>query len=396
MDEELKRIVDDYLSLVESDENARRKNLWKTELTASLVASVGLSPRRVPKPRAEVGVPIIADTSVSIWREVFNFSVEDYYTNPRTWLVNHLKASIAHFKLGDDTYFSKSIGFFPGAGMESSLFGMPSVYDPMEEPAVGRHCVLQRREDLDGLSYPDFFRSGAMPLLHRVYEECSAALEGSGLQVLFSEITRGPYGVAFHIRGFTDLAIDTIDDPEWVQRLMRFLTDCHKKWYQDRSSFLGEPIPLGLLYNDEIDMNIIPPYIYDQFIFSYEKELADFHGGIAYWHSCGKITPILHQIRQLPNIQMIKISSWNNYGEATQTCPDIPLEICVGAIDHIQMADERKMADKVSEILATCEETGVDAFIIRSEPLQRVSENVDNDLSKIQQWISTARRLTEQ
>ena len=116
MDEELKRIVEDYLSLQESDENARRRSLWKTELTASLVASVGQSPRRVPKPRAEVGVPIIADTSVSIWREVFNYSAEDYYTNPRTWLVNYLKASIAHFKLGDDTYLSRSIGFFPGSG----------------------------------------------------------------------------------------------------------------------------------------------------------------------------------------------------------------------------------------------------------------------------------------
>ena len=92
---------------------------------------------------------------------------------------------------------------------------------------------------------------------------------------------------------------------------------------------------------------------------------------------------------------MIKISSWNNYREATQICPDIPLEICVNATDYIQLADERKMADKVSEILNTCEETGVDAFIIRSEPLQRISENVNNDLSRIQEWISTARRLTE-
>jgi uroporphyrinogen-III decarboxylase len=390
MDQELQPILDAYLDLVESPENQRRKNLWQPEPMTSRDKF-----RRIPKPASEVGVPVVADTAASLWRDVFGFNMREYYTQPQVYLLNYLKAAIAHFQLGDDTHLGPTIGHFPSVGLESSVFGMTTVYDDAEEPTVGRDYPLKQRSDLEALTVPDFHRSGMMPLLHRFYEEINDTLQGTGLRMDFANYIRAPYGVAFQIREFTNLAIDSIDDPGWIHRLMRFLTDCHVKWYRDRSSFLNRPVPQGLFYNDEIDLNIIPPRMYDQFIFPYEKELAEFHGGVAYWHSCGKITPVLPWIRKLPGLRMVKISSWNNYREAARICPDVPLEICVNAIDYIQMAEPEQMAGRVREILDICREEGVKAFLIRSEPLQKLSENAETDLAKYKQWIETARKVAQ-
>lgn len=391
MQDELKKVIDQYVNLVESDENKRRQQFWQPEPVWSRDKF-----RRIATPIAETGyAPVVADPGPTIWAKVFNFNVKDYYTKPEAYILNYFKSMIALFEMNDDTTIDKVIPFWPGTSFESSLFGMETVYHDHEDPWVGREVAIKEKSDLDKLVFPDFYKSGLMPLIHRFYEDVNNLLAPWGCRMDFPHITRAPYGIAFHLRGFADLAMDMMDDPEWMHKLMRFITDSRKKWYEDRAKFLNEPIPKVQLFNDEVDCNVISPKIYRDFIWPYEKELSEFHGGVAYWHSCGNIAPVLELIRQIPNVDMINISSWTDYHIAAELCPDIPLEICVRPTDDVYLATQDKMERKVKDIMDTCMAKNVKSFHIRAGSLQSFFGSVDEDLAKAKEWVCVAKKVTK-
>lgn len=391
MRDDLKKVIERYVSLVESEENRRRQQFWQPEPVWSRDKF-----RRIARPIAETGyAPVVADPGATIWAKVFKFNVGQYYTEPEVYLMNYFKSMFALFELGDDTTVDKVIPFWPGTSFESSLFGMETVYNDTEDPWVGRELAINEKEDLDKLVFPDFYKSGLMPMVHRFYEQINELLAPWACKMDFPHLIRAPYGVAFHVRGFANLALDMMDDPEWVHKLMRFITDSHKKWYEDRAKFLGEPIPKAQLFNDEIDCNVIGPNIYRDYVHQYEIELSEFHGGVAYWHSCGNIVPVLPMIREIPNVDMINISSWTDFHKAAEICPDIPLEICVRPTDDVYLADKEKMGIKVRDIVDTCMEKGVKSFHVRAGSLQPFFDNADKDLAKAKEWIGVSKNLTK-
>ena len=134
MKDELKGIIDQYVNLVESNENKRRQQYWQPEPVWSRDKF-----RRIATPIAVTGyAPVVADPGPTIWAKVFNFSVKDYYTEPEAYILNYFKSMIALFEMADDTTLDKVIPFWPGTSFESSLFGMETVYHEKEDPWVGR------------------------------------------------------------------------------------------------------------------------------------------------------------------------------------------------------------------------------------------------------------------
>lgn len=384
MQDELKKTLEKYIELVDSEENQRREQFWQPEPVYCRDKF-----RRIPRPWRETGyAPVVADPGPTMWAKIFNFNLREYYTDPEVYLLNYLKIMIAQFELNDDTTLHKVLPFWPGVTFEAALFGMETIYHDTEDPWLGRELVLKEKKDLNKLKPPDFYESGLMPLVHHLYQEINEWLKGTGCSLAFPELIRSPWGLAFQLRGFAELAVDCMEDPTWVHALMRFLTEARKQWYEERSRFLGEPVPPGHLYNDEVDCNVIGPNIYKKYILPYEIELSEFHGGIVYWHSCGNITPVLGLVRQIPNLAMINISSWTDYRKAAEVCPDIALEICVRPTDDVYLADQAKVEKKIGDIVEACVINNVHAFCLRAGSLQQFSDSVPADLAKAKEWVA--------
>lgn len=389
MNDELKFLIEQYVKLVDSDENKKRNACWEIEPVYTKDRF-----RRIAKPWKETGcVPLTLQYSISLRSLQYGFSLKKFYTDPETFIINYLKIFIEHFKLNDSLTLDRVIPCWPGTTLEASMFGGETLYSDLEDPALSIETVLKEHSDLDKLKMPDFFESGLMPLMHRYYSEINEVLKGTGCSLAFPELIRSPFGIAFQIRGFENLCFDLMDSPEWVHSLMRFLTDAHKKWYIDRAKFLGQDIPLGHLYNDEVDCNLFGPNIYEEFILPYEIELSKFHGGIAYWHSCGNIAPVLKHIRKIPDIKLLNISPWTDYKTASEVCPDIPLEITLNTTKDIFMADETKMRERVQYIIDTCTEHNVKAFHINTSMLTAFLGDVSADLAKGEQWLRVAKEV---
>ena len=391
------KLCDEVRKLADSRENFQILQRWQgvnqdtKDVSVTHGASVwhGVSSTLLTKNSI---VPFTVDPEIACWSRILGFDMTEYYTNPLCYLENSLKTKLERFKvLKDDSYVTKLISIFIGVNLEPSMFGVPSVYQPDRDPANDSHSpVIHSHEDLDKLKAPDFKTSGIMPLVHRFYSEIRSALP-EDFSVAFPIWGRGPWGVAQHLMGFENLMLAVYDDPDMVHRLMSFIVECQKEWLLARASFLGQELSLGVMYNDEVNCRVFSPAMYEEFVFPYETEIADFQNGITYWHSCGDSGPILKFVKKLKNLQMHDVSAWTDWDVAAVELKGtgIALEVRLHPVKDVLFASQEQMRDKLRRLRETF--TGL-PVTVRADGLQSVT-NLKDDLKKICEWSAIANEM---
>lgn len=234
-----------------------------------------------------------------------------------------------------------------------------------------------------------------MPVVHRMYEEIGE-LVGGRLKVRFTDWLRGPFVLAFHLRGAGNILMDMIDAPAYVHRLMRFITDARKRWSRERAELLGEDIGPGDLYNDEVNVPLLSPKYYREFVLPYEIELSEFYGEIGYWHSCGDTGPLAEVIRTIPHLNMVNISGWTDFDQAAGAYAGsgLPLEANIHPLKDLQQASEDQMRSKVAHIARRRKDLGIKAMFVRVDSLELL-HGVKEDIGMAQRWLQVARQAME-
>jgi hypothetical protein len=383
--QDLKALMDGVREIVGSAENKGKEWLWAPETTDAKDHWRG-----TPRPYGEIhAAPFTVEPEFPLWAKTIGFDMVDFYTDPDCYLENTLKIAIyrhRHFK--ECTPAGKTIGIWLGATMESTLFGAQTIYRSDSSPWLDRVAAIRDDKDLAACAMPDFYRSGLMPLAHRYYERIRELLDDD-FSVTFPEWGRSPFGVAFHIRLIENLAMDMLDNPGFVHRLMRFITDARKQWWLDRAKFLGTPLEPANLYNDEVNCPTLSPALYEEFALPYEQELSEFHGGIGYWHSCGDTTKLLKLIHRIPNLGMFHVGPWTDLRRAVEVfgAHGHALEICLNPLEDVQMASTDEIRAKLRSIKEIC---GDGAYTVRADGIQDL-HGVDHEIAQIGLWIDEAR-----
>ena len=379
----IKKLLERIRAIAVDPRNLEKKKYWVPEAETARDHWRGKPRMRTRLPRA----PITVEPEVTFWRKILGFDIRDYYQNPVTYLINYLRMLIFRFEnWGDETAIGLNIPIWLGVTLESSLFGARTVYTDDDYPWLDRRPVIERPEDLGKLPEPNFRTSGLMPLVHRYFEEISSLVDDD-VTVSFHEWGRSPFGVAFHIRGMEGLLADVLDNPNFVHRLLRLITDARKSWVSERAKFLGRPIEKGNLYNDEINTPTLSPALYEEFALPYEQELSVFHGGILYWHSCGDTTALVPSIARIPNLEMFHVGPWTD-GEACMKAfkGQMPLEFCLHPVRDVQDASRDSMTAKLCGIVKACDGS---AYTIRADGLQ-LMHGLEKDLAAIREWTLVA------
>lgn len=166
---------------------------------------------------------------------------------------------------------------------------------------------MSNKEDLSKISKPDFFTSGEMPRMHRLYKDIHDFINKNNLDldVTFPGWARGPWSVAWMLRGPEQLMIDFYENPTFVHGLMEFITDSRLEWEAERQKFLDLDFDEDYiwsysyldyrkqnktpLFNDEVNGDLFSPKTYSEFILPYEKKIKEELGEISYYHSCGNL-----------------------------------------------------------------------------------------------------------
>jgi uroporphyrinogen decarboxylase len=160
-------------------------------------------------------------------------------------------------------------------------------------PRVKKYILFQK-STLGSLRLPQPEDSGRFPLYIQACKAVARVIKDSAL----TGTVTGPWTIATGLRGAQDLIFDTVDDPAFVNELMKFTTEVTK--------ILGSKIietGLSLTMGEAASScSLISPAIYGQFIKPHHKEIVDFFrqkkAGLS-MHVCGYIDPIMEDLLDL-------------------------------------------------------------------------------------------------
>jgi uroporphyrinogen-III decarboxylase len=384
----LSRLLDEYGALCDSAENARRLSLWESPETGIRGETQW---HGIPRYEVSSGrdAPVTAECLEKMWVVVLGMDIRRYYTDPEYFLEYYLKFKILKFKrLADDTPLTRQIPVCFGVTHEAGILGQKIYFLEGEEPQFGRDAVFgpdDKLPDVIDFSRNAYLNEIAIPFFLKVKK-----LAGSDFSVLFPQWYRGPQGVALYIRGFENFSIDLYDNPAFAHRTLRYVTSAAKQFAVWRAEFTGDPILPCDLFND--DISLMSPATYREFFFQYERELRDYFGGIAYWHSCGDITQHVREIAKLDRIALFDFGVTMESKEEGMKGLSGPqtLELRVFAKPHIQDADEAAQKDYVRGIIQACRKRTIGKYVIRTSGMSTLLGG-ERDLEKLVRWVELVR-----
>ena len=378
-------LMEKIRNLEGSYENERRNNAWKPITNTAEAYWHG-------RPKDGLSyIPFTVEPEHEMWGKILGFYLDEYYNVGSAFFLADLNMKVYRFEhFLDETPMGRIISLWMGAGFEASLFGMGQIYTKDKDPWLGREPILKNTKNLDILPTPDFFESPVMKNVHIMFQDIKKMIP-SDFNVVMPEWCRGPFGLACHLRGMDQIIIDMIEDPVFVHDLMRLTTDARKKWTNQRAGFMGVPIQAGSLYNDEVNVPMISPRFYENYVLPYETELSDFYGGISYWHSCGNIVQLENLIKTIPNLEMVHISPWSDLQASVDNFSgsDISLEVVLHPLRDVQ----KTTAEEITAHLTSIREiTAGLPVTVRADGLQSIT-TLENDLNSILQWTRGARKV---
>jgi uroporphyrinogen-III decarboxylase len=382
MKKEIRSLMNEYLDIVNSEKNQNNKKFWEKIYGWNRDMWRGI-------PKQGSSIPFTIAPDMSLWSKILNVDLRDYYSNPEIFLETQLKMRIYHFNnFRDNTYFSNELFIWFGVITELTFFGAKVNFYPNREAWLEGNTIKEY-DNLDQIEMPNFYKSGLMPRIHKYYgvlQEYADDADGK-FRIMFPELVRGPFCIAAHLRGLENFLMDILLNPEFVHKLMRFVVDSHKQWSKERNKLLGNEIKALKLFNDEVDSSMISLDMYKEFIFPYERELAEYYGEVTYWHSCGVTDIFMEQINQLKNLRMFHCGPWTSYRKAREVFDaEVAFDICLDPQRDILEANKEQMVKKLVDIKDTLNGR---RYFVRADALMP-EKQVDFMLKDIEEWNEIA------
>ena len=217
--------------------------------------------------------------------KVGGYSLKDYLNDSRKLA----GATIAAYELFRHDSVSLSLDIFK----EAESVGAELEFFDDSVPQVKRH-VLAQKSALSSLKLPRPESSGRIPL----YLEACRSVANTLKDCALSGNVSGPWTVAANLRGAQELIFDTMDDPTFVEELMKFTTEVTKIL---GSGILETGLSLGM-GEAASSCSLISPAIYRRFIKPCHQEIVQFFrerkAGLSL-HVCGYIDPIMEDLVDL-------------------------------------------------------------------------------------------------
>lgn len=382
------RLIDEVAELKNSARNLQLKKLWDDFYS-------GKDPEKIP---------ITVNWGLSFYAQTLGIDLRAMFSSPQRYLEDMLKIILYRSRnfLDDNpagVMFSGAetteltadqqgdLMVYFGPPFEPSFFGLGAVFDEKFDPRQSPNPIIKSESDLDAVNYPDFYESGLMPKAIEFYEEICKIVKDR-VEVVFPMFCRGPFSIAWALRGLQNCVVDMYRRPDFFHKMMTFITESRIRWEKERERYLGRKMRRAQLDNDEVDGDILSKELYEKFIFPYEERIARYYdNGIFYFHSCGNLTRLYDSIARLPGLGRIEISPVSNLELATPTFGprnvilhkrlDPPKDVYVST---------NEMTANLRRIIQQCSDASVE---IDACPLDPPTE-------RIQEWIHIARQVTSE
>jgi uroporphyrinogen decarboxylase len=239
----------------------------------------------------DAGHPIPAALIVdSPWLPGFmEMSHLDYFAFPDVWIEANLFI--------EERF--PSVTFLPGAwveyGMatEPSAFGCRIVWQDRSPPSI--EPVVHDAAEVGRLTAPRPSADGLMPFALNLYRRAEKSLCARGEHVKMVA-SRGPFAIAAHLRGVTELMVDLKLFPEETRKLIEIATRTTIDWLDAQIRNLPEVE--GILVLDDI-VGFLSPPDYREFADGALREVfASFPGMLKVYHNDTAIDHIVGDLAE--------------------------------------------------------------------------------------------------
>ena len=388
------KLLDSMEEVIVHPDNKKRQNKWLSDLgTTKDTGTVSLS-----------GIPSSEETpctlflGLSYWHKKIGLDVRRYYTDPYYYLEYQLKMCQERlYNYHDDTFFTGTMPLDFGVAFVPSLFDAKTVFLKDKDPWVRRGVPsINKMSDVEQLPFPDFYSSRQMKWYHAFYERIEEIVSiNNHFQVKFPDWRIGPFPLALGLRGWNRLLEDTADNEDLVHALMEKTTGYRIKWCKQRARHTGESENTAL-GNDDINHPVVSAQLYSKYILPYEKNICRLQNRISYWHSCGNITPLLDQIAQIPQIDLLQVSPFSDLRKVAKTFSkrQTALQIWIHPARDLILATPEHMRRTLEKIVRICHEENITRYSIVSGHIQPMMDLAVQE-KQIQLWLSTVRQVLD-
>lgn len=219
-----------------------------------------------------------------------------------------------------------------------------------------------------------------------------------------------------YLRGIEHFMLDMMDNPEWLHRLVKFMSDGILK-AQEEAEAAGD---WGLCahqnqampYAEELEdpaanvngvkrsqlwgfvaaqeMTAVSPAMHDEFLLQYQLPILKHFGLVAYG-CCEDLTTKINMLRQIPNLRRIAVSPFANVARcAEQIGQDYVLSYRPSPADMVSYGfDSTRIRSILKRDLESCRDCHVDITL-------KDVETVERDPDRVRNWVTLTREVIDQ
>ncbi len=218
-----------------------------------------------------------------------------------------------------------------------------------------------------------------------------------------------------HLRGIEHFMLDMLDNPEWLHRLVRFMSDgilkvhaeaeaagdwglcAHQNQAMPYAEELDDPaanvngVRRGRLwgYMAAQEFTAVSPSMHEEFLLRYQLPILEKFGLVAYG-CCEDLTRKIAMLRQIPNLRRIGVSPFADVARcAEQIGRDYVLSYRPSPADMVGYGfDRARIRSILTRDLRACKECHVDITL-------KDVETVQHDPDRVRNWVALTRDIID-
>lgn len=219
-----------------------------------------------------------------------------------------------------------------------------------------------------------------------------------------------------YLRGIEHFMMDMLDNPEWLHRLVKFMSDGILKTHEEAEAGgdwgLCAHQNQAMPYAEELvdpaankngvhrkqlwgymaaqELTAVSPAMHDEFLLQYQLPILKQFGLVAYG-CCEDLTNKIDMLRQIPNLRRIAVSPFANVVRcAEQIRRDYVLSYRPSPADMVSYGfDQARIRSILKRDLEACRDCHVDITLKDVETVEKDSERVKN-------WVALTREVIDE
>jgi len=219
-----------------------------------------------------------------------------------------------------------------------------------------------------------------------------------------------------YLRGIEHFMMDMLDNPEWLHRLVKFMSDGILKTHEEAEAAgdwgLCAHQNQAMPYAEELEapaanvngvkrsqlwgfmaaqeLTAVSPAMHDEFMLQYQLPILKHFGLVAYG-CCEDLTNKIDMLRQIPNLRRIAVSPFANPARcAEQIGQDYVLSYRPSPADMVSYGfDQARIRTILKRDMEACRDCHVDITL-------KDVETVERDPQRVKNWVALTREVIDE